>query len=108
MAHDLPRWRFRLSSLMLWVILLALALTLVLDPWNRSREQERRRLAEELESFVQKLHEVAAAPVGAEVIHNPMWAFWMSLVTLVIAYVAGQITLYLFIRRKEKRTRAKG
>ena len=106
MAHDLPRWQFHLSSLMLWVILLALALTLVLDPWKR--EQERRRSAEELEAFVQKVHEVAAAPVDAEVIHNVIWDFWMSIVTLVIAYLAGQITLYLFIRREDKRTRVKG
>ena len=106
MAHDLPRWRFRLSTLMLWVILLALALTLVLAPWRM--KQERGRLAGEVESFVQKVHEGAAAPVDAEVIHNAMWASWMSIGTLVIAYVAGQITLYLFIRRKDKRTRVKG
>src|SRR5262249_46767579 len=42
MEHDRPRWRFRLSTLMLLVIIGALALTLVLDRWKR--EQDRRRL----------------------------------------------------------------
>ena len=106
MSHDLPRWRFRLSSLMLWVILLALALTLVLAPWRR--KQERGRLADEVEAFVQKVHEGAAAPVDAEVIYKTMRASWMSIGTQVIAYVAGLITLYLFIRRKGQRTRVKG
>ena len=106
MAHDLPRWRFRLSSLMLWVILLALALTLVLAPWRR--KQERGRLADEVEAFVQKVHEGATAPGDAEVIHNAMWASWMSIGTLVIAYVAGQIILYLILRKKERRTRVNG
>ena len=106
MEQDHPRWRFRLSTLMLWVILLALALTLVLDPWRR--KQERGRLANEVEAFMQKVHESAAAPVDAEVIHNTMWASWVSIGTLVIAYVAGQITLYLFIPRREKRTRVRG
>jgi len=42
MEHDRPRWRFRLSTLMLLVIIGALALTLVLDRWKW--EQDRRRL----------------------------------------------------------------
>lgn len=37
MEHDRPRWRFRLSTLMLLVIIGALALTLVLDRWKGSR-----------------------------------------------------------------------
>ena len=44
MRYDRPRWRFRLSTLMLLVIILALTFTLVFDRWKT--EQERKRLEE--------------------------------------------------------------
>jgi hypothetical protein len=44
MPHEHPRWRFRIGTLMLWVVILALGLNLVLDRWKR--EQDRRRLTE--------------------------------------------------------------
>ena len=40
--RDLPRWRFRISTLMLVVVVLALTFTLISDRWKR--EQELRRL----------------------------------------------------------------
>ena len=56
MEHDRARWRFRHYTLMLWVIILALALTLVIDRWKR--EQERRRLAAEEERAVAEFRQV--------------------------------------------------
>jgi hypothetical protein len=44
MGHDRPRWRFRLSTLMLLVVIAALATYIVVELWQRA---EARRLAEE-------------------------------------------------------------
>jgi hypothetical protein len=42
MGHVPPRWRFRLSTLLLLVVIAALATYIIVDRWKR--EQERRRL----------------------------------------------------------------
>ena len=41
MEHDRPLWRFRLSTLMLLVAILALALALVTDHWKMMQEMRR-------------------------------------------------------------------
>jgi hypothetical protein len=45
MEHDRPRWRIRLSTLMLLVIIAALSLTLVYERAMRERERRRRDAA---------------------------------------------------------------
>jgi hypothetical protein len=45
MKHDRPRWRLRISTLMLLVIIAALASALVVERWKRVGS-ERRALAE--------------------------------------------------------------
>jgi hypothetical protein len=60
MGHDGPRWRIRLSTLMLLVIILALAMTLVVDRWNR--EQERRRLQASMERALAESWSAPASP----------------------------------------------
>jgi len=45
MEHDRPRWRIRISTLMLLIIIAALAMALVSERWNRAVEA--RRLAAE-------------------------------------------------------------
>jgi hypothetical protein len=45
MGHDRPRWRFRLSNLMLLVVIATLATYIVVE--RRQRVQEVRRLAAE-------------------------------------------------------------
>ena len=55
MGHDRPRWRFRLSTLMLLVVIAALATYIVVERWQRvqqeasrvQREASRRRMAVE-------------------------------------------------------------
>jgi hypothetical protein len=41
MEKDHRRWRFRISTLMLPVIIAALATTLVVDRWKRRQEEQR-------------------------------------------------------------------
>jgi hypothetical protein len=41
MEKDHRRWRFRISTLMLLVIIAALATTLVVDRWKRRQEEQR-------------------------------------------------------------------
>ena len=50
MQHDRPRWRFRISTLMLLIIILALTFELVSD-W-RKREQQRRRVEALRQRFI--------------------------------------------------------
>jgi type II secretory pathway pseudopilin PulG len=66
MEHDRPRWRFRMSTLMLLVVILALVLTLVSDRWNswtqreRARVQRERARVERQKAFQQGLEEQEA------------------------------------------------
>jgi type II secretory pathway component PulL len=53
MGHDRPRWRFRLSILMLLVVIAALATYIVVERWQRA--QEARRLAAEAERAFRQL-----------------------------------------------------
>ena len=46
MAHDRPRWRFRISTLMLLVIILALSLALVSERWERVEHEDEEGLTE--------------------------------------------------------------
>jgi hypothetical protein len=41
MEHDRPRWRIRISTLMLLIIIAALAMTLVSERWKRAVEARR-------------------------------------------------------------------
>ena len=52
MEHDRPRWRIRLSTLMLLVIIAALSLTLVYE--RAMRERERRRTEAALREAMQQ------------------------------------------------------
>jgi len=68
MGHDRPRWRFRLSTLMLLVVIAALATYIVVERWQRV--QEARRLAAEAQraaaAFQQEAQRAAAAFQQAE------------------------------------------
>jgi hypothetical protein len=56
MEHDRPRWRFRLSTLMLLVVIAALATYIVVERWQRVHlaGEEHRRLAGEALRFRQQ------------------------------------------------------
>ena len=70
MAHDRPRWRFRLSTLMLLVVIAALATYIVVERWQRA--QEARRLAAEAErAFQQAQAEVRRASSSAQAGTSP-------------------------------------
>jgi type II secretory pathway pseudopilin PulG len=47
MGHERPRWRLRLSTLMLLVVIAALASYIVVERWQRVQDASRRRLAAE-------------------------------------------------------------
>ena len=53
MGHDRPRWRIRLSTLMLLVVIAALATYIVVERWQRV--QEARRLAAEAQAEAQRV-----------------------------------------------------
>jgi Tfp pilus assembly protein FimT len=63
MEDDRPRWRFRMSTLMLLVVILALVLTLVSDRWNSWTQRE--RLRAEMQEAVQALQQEAKARANA-------------------------------------------
>jgi hypothetical protein len=48
MEHDRPRWRFRLSTLMPLVIILAIALPLIIERWRRAYSPDGRLVASEI------------------------------------------------------------
>jgi hypothetical protein len=64
MEHDRPRWRFRISTLMLVVIILALASALFVERLNRQQE-ERRRMAE-LERVLAEAEQARASAAQAQ------------------------------------------
>ena len=64
MEHDPPRWRFRMSTLMLLVVILALVLTLVSDRWDSWTQRERARV-ERQKAFQQGLQQEAEARANA-------------------------------------------
>ena len=64
MAHDRPRWRFRLSTLMLLVVIAALATYIVVEQWQRA--QDARRLAAEMRQVIrQAVQEEQARRAGS-------------------------------------------
>jgi hypothetical protein len=58
MGHDHPRWRIRLSTLMLLVVIAALATYIVVERWQRV--QEARRLAAEAQQAFAALQQAEA------------------------------------------------
>jgi hypothetical protein len=64
MEHDRPRWRFRISTLMLLVVILALVLNLVVDRWKRLQKEQ--QLAASLQQALAQAEQVRALAVQAQ------------------------------------------
>ena len=59
MERDRPRWRFRISTLMLLVVILALVSTLVVDRWKRLQNEQ--QLAASLQQALAQAEQARAA-----------------------------------------------
>jgi hypothetical protein len=64
MEHDRPRWRFRNSTLMLLVVILAFVLNLVVDRWKRLQKEQ--QLEASLQQAVGQAEQVRALAVQAQ------------------------------------------
>ena len=64
MERDRPRWRFRISTLMLLVVILGLVLTLVVDRWKRLQNEQ--QLAASLQQALGQAEQVRALAVQAQ------------------------------------------
>jgi hypothetical protein len=64
MEHDRPRWRFRISTLMFLVVILALVLTLVFDRWKKQEKEQ--QLAASLQQALGQAEQVRALAVQAQ------------------------------------------
>lgn len=65
MDHQRPRWRIRISTLMLLVIIAALSLALVVERWKKHREEQ--RLIASLEQALAEARQVEAQAQQAQV-----------------------------------------
>jgi hypothetical protein len=64
MERDRPRWRFRISTLMLLVVILALVSTLVVDRWKRLQNEQ--QLAASLQQALAQAEQARALAVQAQ------------------------------------------
>jgi hypothetical protein len=63
MEHDPPRWRIRISTLMLLVIIAALSLALIVERWKKHLDEQRSIASLERANALTRQAQAGAQPV---------------------------------------------